>query len=762
MSSASLKLSITFHSDWHIGTGGSRFGNVDALVTRDPHTKLPFVPGKTIKGIWRDAAEQLAAALDTAQNNLPSKVMWQDYVDLAFGKASSKDSPTSTSALLRIDAAHFCENDNAFLKGPAGSALTALRPGIKIDSATGTAEVNCLRVEERVAGDCTLSSFVVLDAAEPDKDDYAKETQIALRALLTGASRWIQHLGGNRRRGAGRCVWQLTGDAVLPLALAPLESSPPKITRVAPKTAATLCTNPTQSVLPCQNTQPKFVRLTLQSKTPVVVPLMVAGNVVVGRDELPGTDLLSAFMPYFAADPGIDLRQLIAQGSVRISPGYPAGFQRTPLCLDQLKDGEGPIRNLLVPADAAPTEASGAPTIIAPRKMLRGNFIKLGTGDYRRHRVSKSVRNHSTIDDALQRPTEAVGGVYSYEAISVGQQFSVDIALPAGVQLTTPAAIRLGISKNTDYGKLDVCCVSNQVAPSAGNDSFYLTLVLLSPLLCLGANLQADASLNGLRFALTQSHPALAASLDWGKAQPFIATARFDGWLAKLSMPRPSLVALAAGSAIRLPYKNADTAGAHIFALTQIAIEGLGARRAEGFGWISINPEWATCSVFDMPPDATAGGTGTTASNGTTANATPDQPTNAFQKQIWQRFWQAKITTEAMGKAREFAESLGLTKSLNTSQCSNLVQEAMRMQKWRDRANILIKRRDNWSKTTLDMLAQLGQSDDALAEIELKKFFPALPADDELQLHALRSFLFAAVHEHRHASEQSPAIGAAL
>lgn len=752
MSSITLTLRINFESDWHIGTGGGRFGNVDALVARDPQTKLPYVPGKTIKGIWRDAAEQLAAALDAAQNNAAADETWQNYVDLAFGKASSKLSATSTAALLHIDAAHFSASDVTFLQGPAGSALTALRPGIKIDAASGTAEANCLRIEERVASGCTLSSHVALGA-----EGYAAPTQAALLELLTGAALWVQHLGGNRRRGAGRCVWQLTGDAVLAL----LKSRPPKITPAAPNAGTAETPAPAPAATPCTSST-QFVRLTLQSKTPVVVPLMVAGNVVVCRDELPGTDLLSALMPYLAADHGVDLRQLIAQGCVRISPGYPAGCQRTPLCLDQLKDGEGPICNLLVTADAEPAEATAASIIIAPRKMLRGDFIALdvdGTngssnGSYQRHRVSKSVRNHSTIDDASQRPTEAVGGVYSYEAISVDQQFSVDIALPAGARLTTPASIRLGISKNTDYGKLDVCCLSPQESPLAGTDTQFLTLVLCSPLLCLGENLQADASVNGLRYELKRSHVDLENALDWPNAQAFIATTRFDGWLTKLSMPRPSLIALAAGSVIRVPYKTADTAGAQSQALTKIATEGLGARRAEGFGWISVNPDWAKHSKFDKQPELSMG------KSATPENAALTQPTDTFQWAVWQRYWQAKITADAMGKGEAFATRLALT-GLPTSQSSNLLQEALQMQTWTDRGKILRKRRECWSKTTTERLAQLGDPVDQTAFKALKNdFFAELPNNENIKLHALRSLLIAAVHAHRHASEQPAAIGA--
>jgi CRISPR-associated protein Csx10 len=46
-------------SDWIVGTGEGRVGDVDATVRRDADG-LPFVPAKTLTGIWRDACEQVA------------------------------------------------------------------------------------------------------------------------------------------------------------------------------------------------------------------------------------------------------------------------------------------------------------------------------------------------------------------------------------------------------------------------------------------------------------------------------------------------------------------------------------------------------------------------------------------------------------------------------------------------------------------------------------------------------------------------------
>jgi CRISPR-associated protein Csx10 len=60
--------SVTFHSDWTIGTGRGSAAGLDQQVRLDTEG-LPFIPGKTATGMWRDALEralQPFAAADPA------------------------------------------------------------------------------------------------------------------------------------------------------------------------------------------------------------------------------------------------------------------------------------------------------------------------------------------------------------------------------------------------------------------------------------------------------------------------------------------------------------------------------------------------------------------------------------------------------------------------------------------------------------------------------------------------------------------------
>lgn len=53
-----LHYQIQFHTDWHCGSGLAAGADLDALVVKDKED-LPFIPGKTIKGLVREAVEDM-------------------------------------------------------------------------------------------------------------------------------------------------------------------------------------------------------------------------------------------------------------------------------------------------------------------------------------------------------------------------------------------------------------------------------------------------------------------------------------------------------------------------------------------------------------------------------------------------------------------------------------------------------------------------------------------------------------------------------
>jgi len=761
-----ITLTITFLSDWHIGTGGGRYGQVDALVCRDPESKLPYLPGKTIKGNWRDACEIIALALDAAQaqpspntSNNVTAPKWMDYVDLTFGKASSRDDQGSTEGSLQIDAAHFSPTDSAFLSSRYGKALTALRPNVKIDHKTGSAEAMALRIEERVAaGSVLITNLNLRLTNQPTVDACAL-------ALLVAGSKFVEYVGGNRRRGAGRCQWILAGCGDWAEQQTLLEHAPKQPAPLNPQIVLP------EAMIAEQTNAAQVHRLTLRTMTPVVVPKAIAGNVVESRDELPGSDVLAALMPYFSGAPGIDVRALIASGQLRVSPGYPTGTQRTPLCFDMPKSGDESFHNLLHPQRIEGKQ----------RKMLRGGYVSFdGSGGMQRYSVKKSVRMHATIDDAQQRPTEKVGGLFSYEAIAPDQTFTVHLVLPAGVSFTAQPEqlFRLGIARSTDYGSVKLMSDEASTPTIAGASSSNantnepntelrkMVIHMHTPLLCLGDRLQAEPSVNGLRAELARSYASIESAIDWTKPECFLATERYDGWLRAINMPRPSLIAIAAGSVVRVCLKQAAILSSLQAELDRLQAEGLGQRRAEGFGRIEIDPYWSQIEIFKQQNQTLATTTASDAS-GAASNQEPNSaaqkttaaaskcPEDSFHAKIWRRYWRDTIVRQANGNAETIRGEMKFRRDgLNTSQSGALLSVVQRMTVWPNDpffkeflewAAKPGKRKDQWDKVLPELKGLLD-----LQKVRTLLCCQELPDDPELRLFAARSVLMTAIHQHRH------------
>jgi len=196
-------LRIKMLSDWHIGTGAGRSGDIDSLVIRDPDG-LPYIPAKTLTGIWRDACEKVAYGLDGGTEGA-----WSDWVNVLFGdQPSLAKGPVSRaprSAVVGIRAAYLPQALREAMQGRPllQEAITFIKPGISIDPTSGCAREDFLRFEEMVRAGAVLEAECQPDLAIWGRfDDQQKATA---QALLWASTRLLERLGGKRRRGSGRC-----------------------------------------------------------------------------------------------------------------------------------------------------------------------------------------------------------------------------------------------------------------------------------------------------------------------------------------------------------------------------------------------------------------------------------------------------------------------------------------------------------------------------------------------------------------------------
>ncbi|MDE6668214.1 MAG: CRISPR-associated protein [Muribaculaceae bacterium] len=183
---------IDFFSDWHCGSGLSAGADVDALVIKD-NCGLPFIPGKTIKGLVREAME-----------------------DLLLYKSFDKKEKETMDSLFKETFGFFNGERGEMIKGQAfftnAELKDAERKAIIADKlqafmyrrlsstaidADGVAKPNSLRRMEVVVP-CTLEGRI-LDVPGDEK----------FRTLMEEALSYIKRLGQNRNRGLGRCAFSV-------------------------------------------------------------------------------------------------------------------------------------------------------------------------------------------------------------------------------------------------------------------------------------------------------------------------------------------------------------------------------------------------------------------------------------------------------------------------------------------------------------------------------------------------------------------------
>ncbi|GMV42168.1 MAG: hypothetical protein AMXMBFR64_38840 [Myxococcales bacterium] len=619
-----LDFRLTFSTEWGIGTGGGRHGEVDRTIRRDA-AGLPFVPGKSLLAALRDAAERLAWGLDGGRRG-----PWHGWLDLIFGTQPGRTdagapvvygAPVPARLIVgdaRIEGAR--ELDGGAPPGGERPGWTTLKPGVALDPKTGTARDRTLRVEE------VARRGVTLTASGAWLDGLDGESLLVATAFLAAACGLVERIGGRRRRGHGRCKVTLEGVApdqirdVLSAKSAPAVPPPPTpdLSRpvLGPIESAPL---PDRHGGREKTDQPVVAwsrqQFTLRALTPLIIPRAVLGNVVTSEDRIPGTYLLGWLgRALSAAGWSERLAEEIAAERIVVTHATPevAGTRglSAPMAWFKPKEGTGlPVEGQIwVGCDVVNRLVADAP----------GNQLK----GYRRGWVSDAApgqwpwyrdladeliqTTHNTIDDRVQRPTQDVGGVYSYGAIPAGTVFRFEVRwagdLPGAWWAQCPGSIRLGRAKRGEYGQASVGVLPTggtepPHVPVVGPKDSVLTVWLLSEVLLRGPGLRPVSAAETLRSEIEQSLKKISETIRLepdereGQLHSLLRPARVDSWSARWQLPRPSLVGLAAGGVVRYRVVGVPEGNQEAFndCLAGIEAAGVGERRAEGYGQVRFN-----------------------------------------------------------------------------------------------------------------------------------------------------------------------------
>ncbi len=175
-----LLYKIEFFSDWHMGTGLTSGADADQLVIKDKFG-FPFIPGKTLKGLLKDAAKDLRDAqyldddfirevfgLDSEENNKQESIPGKAYFTNAELSAKTKQ--------LLID-----KTDYIYRR----ISSTAIEKD-------GMAKEHSLRTME-------VTIPLTLYAAIENIPSSVKKDQ------LIACLKMVKRMGTGRNRGYGRC-----------------------------------------------------------------------------------------------------------------------------------------------------------------------------------------------------------------------------------------------------------------------------------------------------------------------------------------------------------------------------------------------------------------------------------------------------------------------------------------------------------------------------------------------------------------------------
>lgn len=178
------------HSYWHCGSGLAAGADVDSLVIKDENN-MPYVPGKTIKGLIKDAVEEYLSLSGVAGN-------YKEAFADTFGYAAEISHLTGEKPNIHKSCVFFsnAELESTEYQAIVSNNLTKYMYNSVSNTAidkNGIAKDHSLRKTEVIVP-CTLYG-IITDVPDNMVDVIEKSFGM------------IKSLGTSRSRGLGRCTF---------------------------------------------------------------------------------------------------------------------------------------------------------------------------------------------------------------------------------------------------------------------------------------------------------------------------------------------------------------------------------------------------------------------------------------------------------------------------------------------------------------------------------------------------------------------------
>lgn len=199
-----LQIYMKLKSDATFGRGDGVAGLVDEEVEHDASTGLPFLRGRTLKGLLAEECANILFAL--RKRNSPAYARFEQAAKFLFGHPGSTPEDNAMMhvgpALLPEELRRAVEADiksKRLTPADVLESLTAIRRQTAVDEETGAPEEGSLRSMRVILRDTPFFARLDFDG---DPDDIAK-------ALLAACVLSLRRAGTGRNRGRGRLTARL-------------------------------------------------------------------------------------------------------------------------------------------------------------------------------------------------------------------------------------------------------------------------------------------------------------------------------------------------------------------------------------------------------------------------------------------------------------------------------------------------------------------------------------------------------------------------
>lgn len=722
-----LHYEIEMLSDWRCGTGTGNHGSTDGVIKRD-ELGLPVVPAKTITGVFRDAAEITAAALDSGVAGL-----FADLVERLFGsqpnQSGANGAPVPAALRIRRGRMHESFRYAAATSASKASLVAGMsieRPGVSIDSRSGRAQDASLRFHEYARVGIRLYGSVSL-AADFASHLTASQTQV-VEAFLAAVCTQIEALGGKRRRGSGRCALSLfrstqehgernTAEQVV-LDTSVLSADPPSFANTDQwfyGSAAVAGTGGGKSVAalvspdgPDSKNQTALSSFTflLTTESSLCIQESANGNVVTSASVIPGRFFLPAVLKALGRH-GISASEALSPRALRITNAFPVSgntvLDPAPFSLLHAKSSLPKQRH---------HKAANLFGVVpeTPHKPLRDSFVPGSRGRIDPlpvYRHAKTLNTHNSIDDKTQRPTSDLGGLFSVEAIPPGTRFCFEIHLSPDLQTRLPAnweqslhgSHEIGKSSKDDYGLVDLRSTTDPVWRFHPHTSLASTLYVsarsivllrdkrLRPTTLI-ADLVHELRCQGLPVTLAHNVPNsnVGGAGDGDNVSQAVSDQRLEGWQRQWGLSAPSQIGIAPGTVLRLQLDlktglppefagaapetatEAEAKAAVLERLNWIERWGIGERTTEGYGSLSFQ---RAAVAYEGPVERQTIGSASTSQTPVSVPQIQQHLCETIAREMWRRAIE-KHADGIAGSPAKRAEVIGTWSNKGLTQLGSL------------------------------------------------------------------------------------------